>query len=84
MRFLRAILAGLFPILAVLAGLVAAAVIAVASVVFLLFESIRGRRSTAPASSIPHPRARTMGTMNSADAIDVTATEIPGEPERSS
>jgi hypothetical protein len=76
MRLLRVLIVALFGLLAVVAGLIMAAAISLATA-FVLFVQ-RMLRQASP-SRIPagRPRQPSGASANAGDVIDVTATEVP-------
>ena len=75
MRLLKALLTGLLAVAAIIGGLIATAVIALAA--FVYYGLRRTLRRPVVAGSPPpvRPRGRTED-----DTIDVVATEVPAEP----
>jgi hypothetical protein len=73
MRLLRVLLVGLFGVFALLAGLLTAAVVGVATALALLVRRMLRQPDAVRLPRQAPPRART----NSDDVIDVTATELP-------
>lgn len=76
MRALKLILTGLFTAIALAAGFVVAAVVAVIGLAIFLSGRLLGKPKVRTANSRPRRQSSSMGT---SDAIDVTATEIPIE-----
>ena len=78
MRVLKLVLAGLFAVVMVVAGLVIAAAVAVGALLFFPLARLLGGRASlhvnrgnrSPASSMPR-----------GDAIDISATEIAADPK---
>jgi hypothetical protein len=81
MRALKMILGGLFAALAIAvaiaAGFVATAVLGAIGLTVYVVRRLLGRPPASPMRSAPSPQAHTAA---SADAIDVTAVEIPADP----
>jgi hypothetical protein len=76
MRLFHVILTALFAVFALVAGIFAAALVAVAGSAFLILKRFRGGASSHPARSAPRSRMRSHGH---GDVIDVTATEVAAE-----
>ena len=73
MGSLRTIIAGLFAIVAIIGGIVLAAIVAAASIAVIVARRLF-RRCTAPLS-VPPSRHRA-GPATTVDVIDVVATEV--------
>ena len=76
MRLLRVLIVALFGLFAVVAGLIMAAAVSIATA-FVLFVQRMIRPAVRPRipSSQPHPPSRS--SSRASDVIDVTATEVP-------
>ena len=76
MRLLRILIVALFGLFAVIAGLIMAAAVSIATA-FVLFVQRMFRPAVRPRipASRSHPPSRS--SSSSADVIDVTATEVP-------
>ena len=80
MRLFRVLLVALFGLFAVIAGLVTAAAVSVATALVVVVR--RALRST-PSSSLPRARSsRRVPRGNTGEVIDITATEVPVESGR--
>lgn len=81
MRALKIILGGLFAALAIAvaiaAGFVATAVVGAIGFTVYIVRRLLGRPRATPMRSVPTPRTPNAA---SADAIDVTAVEVPADP----
>ena len=76
MRALKLVLTGLFTAIALAAGFVVAAVVAVIGLAMFLSGRLLGKPKVR--TGTPRPR-RQSSSMSTNDAIDVTATEVPTE-----
>ena len=75
MRLLKALVTGLLAVAAIIGGVIATVVIAIAAFVYYGLRRALRRPVAAGSPSHARPRGRTAG-----DAIDVIATEVPVEP----
>ncbi len=79
MRFAKLLFAGIIAAIALIAGVFAAAVVAVTALAVLITRHFLRR----PPTSTVQPRVTTRTPtqrMNADGAIDVTATEVPADP----
>ena len=79
MRFLKLLFTGLFALVAVLAGLFATIIAALAGIVFIASRRLQGSRRGSTARPRVHVRTQRMPP---GDAIDVAATEVSSEQPR--
>ena len=77
MRALKIILTGLLAVIALTAGLVVAAIVALFGFAIFLASRLLGH---SPFRFVGSRSPRKSSPMKSGDAIDVTATEVPTEP----
>ena len=76
MRFAKLLLAGIIAAIALIAGVFAAAVVAVTTLAVLIARHfLKPRPARQPPASVRAPSRR----MNADGAIDVTATEVPAD-----
>ena len=75
MRLMRALIVALFGVFAVIAGLLTAAAVGVATALFVFIRRLLRSPAGNPMQSRPPLRPRA----NGGEVIDVTATEVPAE-----
>jgi hypothetical protein len=76
MRLLRVLIVALFGLFAVLAGLIMAAAVSLATA-FVLFVQRMIRPAGHPRIPASRPQPPSRASSNAGDVIDVTATEVP-------